>query len=71
LEQSPDEPFMRLDLASALDHQGKTKEAKEQIEQFRRLRLRDDQRKAWRYLRGLGLGKYIDQIPTPAPNTGS
>jgi tetratricopeptide (TPR) repeat protein len=71
LERNPNEPYMRLDLASALDRQGKTKEAKDQVERFRQLRLRDDQRKAWRYLRGLGLGKYIDEVPGPAPSSGS
>ena len=72
LEQKPDEPFMRLDLAQAFDRQGKTEEAKEQVERFRQLRLGDEQRRAWRYLRGLGLGKYVDadsqEQPTSVPS---
>lgn len=62
LESNPDEPYLRLDLAQAFDRQGKTKEAKEEIERFRKLRLGDNRRKVWQYLRGLGLGKYVDEI---------
>ena len=63
LESNPDDPYLRLDLAQAFDRQDKTKEAKEEIERFRKLRLGDNRRKAWQYLRGLGLGKYVDEIP--------
>jgi spermidine synthase len=63
LETRPDEPYLRLDLAQAFDRQGKTKEAQEQIERFRRLRLGEDRRKVWKYLRGLELGKYVDEAP--------
>lgn len=63
LETNPDEPYLRLDLAQALDRQGKTEDARAQIEVFRGLRLGDDRKNAWRYLRGLELGKYVDEAP--------
>ncbi|MGD9724423.1 MAG: fused MFS/spermidine synthase [Pirellulales bacterium] len=66
LNRNADDPYLRLDLANALDRQGKVDEARQQIELFRQLKLRGDQRNVWRYLRGLGLGKYIDELPPPA-----
>ncbi|MEX0677027.1 MAG: fused MFS/spermidine synthase [Pirellulales bacterium] len=69
LKGKPDEPYLRLDLAQAFDRQGKAKEAKDQIELFRRLPLGDQRRKAWRYLRTLGLGKYVDEVPAEASQT--
>lgn len=68
LDGNPDDPFLRLDLARALDRQGKSDAAREHVERFRRLRLGDDQRKAWRYLRSLKLGKYVDQLPDQNSN---
>ncbi|REK09460.1 MAG: hypothetical protein DWQ37_18675 [Planctomycetota bacterium] len=63
LDRNPDEPYRRLDLAQAFDRQGKLDQAREQIEQFRNLQLGNERRKAWQYLRGLQLGKYVDEYP--------
>jgi hypothetical protein len=64
VEQNRDDAYLCLDLAQAYDRQGKTKEAVEQIDRFREMKLGDKRTQMWRYLRGLGLGKYIDEPPS-------
>jgi spermidine synthase len=66
LVATPNDPFLRLDLARSLDRQGKVEEARAQVDEFRTRWDGANGPAVWRYLRTLGLGKYIDaQQPQP------
>ena len=63
LESTPDDPYLRLDLAHTLDQQQKPDEARQQLAEFREWWDGTDSESVWRYLRRLGLGRYIDRPP--------
>ena len=65
-EANQDDAYLCLELAQAYDRQGKTKEATDQVGRFRQMKLGDKRSQMWRYLRGLGLGKYVDDMPSAA-----
>jgi predicted membrane-bound spermidine synthase len=60
LDTAPNDPYLRLDLARALDRQGKFDAARAQIDEFRARWDGTNGPAVWRYLRTLGLGTYID-----------
>jgi spermidine synthase len=66
LDETPNDPHLRLDLARAFDRQGKTDEARAQVEEFRARWDGTNGTAVWRYLRNLELGKYVDsEAPEP------
>ncbi len=68
LDDAPNDPYLRLDLARALDRQGNESAAREQLDEFRARWDGTNGPAVWRYLRSLGLGKYIDGGAVPPRN---
>jgi Flp pilus assembly protein TadD len=61
LSEAPNDPFLRLDLARSLDRQGNVEQARAQVDEFRARWDGTNGPAVWRYLRTLGLGKYVDE----------
>jgi tetratricopeptide (TPR) repeat protein len=60
LELAPNDPYLRLDLARAFDRQGDAESARAQVDEFRDRWDGTNGPAVWRYLRNVGLGKYVD-----------
>lgn len=60
---APSDAFLRLELARALHRQGKTEDARKQVDEFRARWDGTNGPAVWRYLRTLGLGVYVDTLP--------
>jgi len=63
MRDAPNDAFLRLELARALHRQGKTEDARFQVDEFRKRWDGTNGPAVWRYLRSLGLGVYIDDAP--------
>jgi tetratricopeptide (TPR) repeat protein len=63
----PNDPYIRLDLAHVLDRQGKSAEAREQVDAFKERWNGEDAKTVWRYMRRLGLGGYATTRPPEPP----
>jgi spermidine synthase len=59
-EAEPDDPYLRLDLAQALDRQGKSDEARGEVARVRAMPELEDRAAVWRHLERRGLGRYGD-----------